>query len=54
VKALAVILAVLLMLAHPAAVIAVLGAELAVCSALGWLVWRIVRPGRLYRPWRTA
>jgi hypothetical protein len=53
-KALAIVLAVLLVLVHPAAAAAVLTAELAVCAALGWLVWRIVRPGRLYRPWRTA
>jgi hypothetical protein len=53
-KALAVISAVLLVLAHPVAAAAVLTAELAVCAAFGWLVWRIVRPGRLSRPWRTA
>ena len=33
----------LLVLAHPAAAAAVLGAELAVCGALGWLVWRAAR-----------
>jgi hypothetical protein len=53
VKALAIILSVLLVLAHPAAAAAVLGAELAVCTALGWLVWRTLR--RHPHPcWRTA
>lgn len=53
-KALVIVLAVLLVVAHPAVAAAVLAAELGVCAALGWLIWRVVRPGRLYRPWRTA
>lgn len=52
-KALAIILAVLLVLAHPAAAAAVLAAELGVCAVLGWLVWRALRQ-HPYPYWRTA
>jgi hypothetical protein len=52
-KALGLILAVLLVLAHPAAAAAVLGAELAVCGVLGWLAWRTLRRNP-YPCWRTA
>lgn len=52
-KALAVVLAVLLVLAHPAAAAAIVGPELAVCCAVGRLFWRAARP-RLYPHWRTA
>ncbi len=45
-KALVIILAVLLVLAHPVALVLVLAAELAACSGLGWLIWRAAR----YRP----
>lgn len=52
-KALAIVLAVLLVLAHPAAAAAVLGIELTICGVLGCLVWRTVR--RHPHPyWRTA
>lgn len=52
-KALAIVAFALLVLAHPAAAAAALGVELAVCSALGLLVWRIFR-ARPYPYWRTA
>jgi hypothetical protein len=42
-KALAVAVFVLLVLAHPAAAAAILSAELGVCGALGWLVRRALR-----------
>lgn len=42
-KAVLVILAVLLAVAHPAAAALVLGAELAACTVLGWLAWRALR-----------
>lgn len=52
-KALAIVAFVLMVLAHPAAAAAVLGAELAICGVLGGLVWRTVR--RHPHPyWRTA
>jgi hypothetical protein len=53
VRALAVVLAVLLVLAHPAAAAAVLGVELAVCGGIGCLIWRASRL-RPYPYWRTA
>jgi hypothetical protein len=49
VKALAIVLAVLLVLAHPAAVAVVLAAELAACAVLGALIWRAIRPQRFPR-----
>lgn len=52
-KALAVVLAVLLVLAHPAATAAVLGGELAVCGALGWMIRRAFR-AHPHPYWRTA
>jgi hypothetical protein len=52
-KAFAVILFVLLAIAHPMALAAVLAAELGVCAVIGWLIWRAVPLG-LYRPGRTA
>lgn len=42
-KALAIILAVLLVLAHPMAAAAVVGAVLAVCGVLGWRIRRALR-----------
>ena len=52
-KALAIVLALLLLLAHPVGVAAVAGVELAVCGALGWLIWRALRlHPSLY--WRTV
>jgi hypothetical protein len=44
VKAAALVLAALLVLAHPAAAVAVLGAELAACAALCCLIVRALRP----------
>ncbi len=43
-KAAAIVLAVLLVLAHPAAAVAVLGAELAACAVLTGLIVRALRP----------
>jgi hypothetical protein len=53
VKALLVLVAVLLVAAHPAAVALVLGTELAAVAVLGLLIFRRVRPYRA-RPylWR--
>ena len=52
-KALAIMLAMLLTLAHPVAAAAVVAVELAVCGLLGWLIWRTFRLHPcLY--WRTA
>jgi hypothetical protein len=44
VKAAALVLAALLVLAHPAAAVAVLGAEVAACGVLGCLILRALRP----------
>jgi hypothetical protein len=52
-KALAVILAMLLVLAHPAGAAAVLGVELAVCGGIGCLIWRASR-SHSHPYWRTA
>ena len=43
-KAAAIVLAALLVLAHPAAAVAVLGAELAACAVLAGLIVRALRP----------
>ena len=43
-KAAALVLAVLLVLAHPATAVAVLGAELAACAVLTGLICRALRP----------
>lgn len=55
-KALVILLAVALVLAHPAAAAAVVGVELAACGVLGALIWRALRPVRSYpgRHRRTA
>lgn len=42
-KAAVIVLAFLLVIAHPAAATTILGAELGVCGALGWLAWRALR-----------
>ena len=42
-KALVIILAALLVIAHPAAAAAVLGAELGACTVLAVLIWRARR-----------
>jgi hypothetical protein len=42
-KALVIILAAVLVLAHPAAAVAVFGTELAACAVLGALIWRASR-----------
>jgi len=52
-KAVLIVLAVLLVLAHPAAAAAILAAELAVCGGVGCLIWRASRV-RPYPYWRTA
>jgi hypothetical protein len=54
VKALAIVLAVLLVIAHPAAAAAVVAVELAAIAALGIVIWRAVRPLRRGRHRRTA
>jgi hypothetical protein len=54
VKALVIILAFLLVLAHPAAVAAVLAAEAAVVAGLGWLTWRGLRAAMLPPAWRRT
>jgi len=52
-KAAALVGFLLLVLAHPAAVAAVVAVELASCGLLGWLIWRTARLHPcLY--WRTA
>ena len=43
-KAAAIVLAVLLVLAHPAAAVAVLGAELVACAVFTGLIVRALRP----------
>lgn len=50
-KALVIILAVLLVLAHPVAVAVALGAEAAAVAGVGWLAWRGLR-GALWWPRR--
>lgn len=42
-KALAIVLAVLLVIAHPAAAAAVAAAELGACAVLGLVIWRAAR-----------
>jgi hypothetical protein len=44
VKAAALVLVVLLVLAHPAAAVAILGAELAACAVLTGIIVRALRP----------
>ena len=53
-KAVAVILAVLLVARHPAAVGAVLAVEAVVCGGLGWLTWRGLRAVVQPPAWRRA
>jgi hypothetical protein len=53
-KATVIVLAFLLVLSHPAAVAAVLAAELIVVSGLGWLTWRGLRAAMLPAAWRRA
>lgn len=53
-KALAVVLAVLLVLAHPLAAAVVLGLTAAACGASAWLVWRAFRMRPNPYPWRTT
>lgn len=52
-KALMIVLAVLLVLAHPAAAAVVLVADLTLGGALGWLAWRTMRR-HSYPCWRTT
>ncbi|MGH3211003.1 MAG: hypothetical protein ACRDNO_24925 [Trebonia sp.] len=52
-KAIVIILAVLLVLARPAAAAAGLGAELLVRAGLGWLIWRRLRGAPLLS-WRET
>jgi hypothetical protein len=54
VKALAIVLAVVLVITHPATAAVIVGAELAAIAALGVLIWRAVRPLRRGRHRRTA
>jgi hypothetical protein len=53
-KAAVLVLAVLIVLAHPAVAITVLAAELAACAVLGWLIWRARRPRTAGRHRRRA
>ena len=55
-RAAAIVLAALLVLAHPAAAFAVLAVELAACAVLGCLILRALRPLCLPagRHWRAA
>lgn len=53
-KAIAIVLAFLLVAMHPAAVGAVLVAEFAVCGLLGWLTWRGLRAAMIPATWRRA
>ena len=53
-KAVAVVLAFLLVLSHPAAVAAVLAAEMAVCGILGWLTWQGLRAAMIPATWRRT
>lgn len=53
-KALLITLAVLLILAHPMAVVAVLAAELGACAVLTGLIWRARCPRCPGRHRRTA
>lgn len=53
-KAVIILLSVLLVLAHPAAVAAVLSVEAVVCSALGWLTWRGLSAVTGSPDWRRA
>ena len=53
-KAIAIVLAFLLVVTHPAAVGAVLVAEFAVCGLLGWLTWRGLRSAMIPCTWRRA
>jgi hypothetical protein len=50
VKAAVLILAILLVLAHPAAAAAVVAIELGVCAVLGWYIWRAFRRSPTWRP----
>jgi hypothetical protein len=54
VKAVAVLLAVLLVLAHPVAVAVVLGVEAPVVGALGLLIWRGLRAVGGSPEWRRT
>jgi len=51
-KAVALVLAFLLVITHPGAVAAVLVAEFAVVGALGWLTWRGLRAAMIPVIWR--
>jgi hypothetical protein len=56
-KAVALVLAFLLslmVLSHPAAVAAVLSAELAVCGVLAWLTYRGLRAAMIPATWRRT
>jgi hypothetical protein len=54
VKALILLLAVLLVLRHPAGVAVVLAVEASVCAGLGWLMWRGLRAAMLPPAWRRT
>lgn len=53
-KAVVIILAALLVLAHPAGVAVVLAVELPVCAGLGWLTWRGLHAAMHPAAWRRA
>jgi hypothetical protein len=54
VKAVAIVLAFLLVLSHPAVIAAVLAAEVAVVGILGWLTWRGLRSAMVPPAWRRT
>jgi hypothetical protein len=51
-KALIVIVALMLVLAHPATVAAALAVEVAVVGGIGWLTWQGLRAAMLPPAWR--
>lgn len=53
-KGAVIVLAFLLVTMHPAAVGAVLVAEFAVCSLLGWLTWCGLRAAMIPATWRRT
>ena len=53
-KAVAIVLAFLLVTTHPAAIAAVMAVEFAVCGLLGWLTWQGLRAAMVPATWRRT
>jgi len=53
-KAVAIVLAFLLVVTHPAAIAAVMAADLAVVGVLGWLTWQGLRAAMIPATWRRT